>query len=175
MSDILTLIDWAVDAIRSQETFGQDELTSARSRERRAKSVLLDCKKEIEQLRGTRPFELLATVTQEVLDLREENARLLEENKKMKEAIENQLERSHSSTFHELWKIDRNYIAPISEEYNGYRIIVNGFTNDSIKEFHASIEGLNEPYLFTSANDALAHARKIIDEEILPLEKKENN
>ena len=106
--------------------------------------------------------------------LKEENTRLLEENKKMKEAIESELERSHSDTFHQLWKIDRNYIAPISEEYNGYRIIVNGFTNDSIKEFHASIEGLNEPYLFTSADDALAHARKVIDEEILPLERKEN-
>ena len=113
-----------------------------------------------------------------VLELEKELKQLREENKKMKEAIENELERSHSHTFQELWKpiwkIDRNYIAPISEEYNGYRIIVNGFTNDSVKEFHVSIEGLNEPKLFTSTDDALAHARKVIDEEILPLEKKEN-
>ena len=121
------------------------------------------------------PTEMhIDALIQKIQNLTQENTKLLEENKKMKEAIESELERSHSDTFHQLWKIDRNYIAPISEEYNGYRIVVNGFTNDLLKEFHFSIEGLLEPLVFTATNDALAHARKVIDEEILPLERKEN-
>ena len=47
---------------------------------------------------------------------------------------------------------------------------------ENAKEFYKDlVYRNNEPYLFSSADDALAHARKIIDEEILPLEKKENN
>ena len=50
MNEILSLIDWAVNTIRDRELFGRDELGAALARERRAKSVLLDCKEEIEKL-----------------------------------------------------------------------------------------------------------------------------
>ena len=50
--DILSIeqkIEWALDTIRHKETFGMDELNASLSRERRAKGVLLDCKKTIEK------------------------------------------------------------------------------------------------------------------------------
>lgn len=50
--NILDSIDWAVDTIRSKLDFGLDALTAADHRERRAKQVLLECKKEITRLRA---------------------------------------------------------------------------------------------------------------------------
>ena len=52
--DILSIeerIEWALNTIRDKETFGLDQLNASLSRERRAKGVLLDCKKEIQQLK----------------------------------------------------------------------------------------------------------------------------
>mgnify|MGYP000029424415 CR=1 FL=1 len=54
MTDILDEIEWAVDTIRDRLMFGMEEapLQAAYFREKRAKGILIDCKKEIEKLRS---------------------------------------------------------------------------------------------------------------------------
>ena len=52
MSDIIDRIEWALETKRDKPMFGLDELNAALSRERRLFGVLLDCKKEIDNLRG---------------------------------------------------------------------------------------------------------------------------
>ena len=47
MSEFLDQIEWAINTIRDQVQFGLDPLSAAKARERRAKGVLLNCKKEI--------------------------------------------------------------------------------------------------------------------------------
>jgi FtsZ-binding cell division protein ZapB len=51
MSDILEKIQWAKDTITNKELFGLDELNASLAREKRARGVLTDAKKEIESLR----------------------------------------------------------------------------------------------------------------------------
>jgi len=44
-------IEWAVNTIRDKETFGLDQLNASLARERRAKGVLIDCRKEIQKIK----------------------------------------------------------------------------------------------------------------------------
>lgn len=75
MRDIIKSIEWAVDTIRCKERFGLSELQAAYNRERRAKGVLRDCKKEIEKL------------TKENAGLRSKLGRVQKENKKLRESF----------------------------------------------------------------------------------------
>jgi len=50
--NLLKKIDWAVDTIRDQLMFGRDALGAAKSRELRAKGVLLDCKEDFTSLQS---------------------------------------------------------------------------------------------------------------------------
>lgn len=47
---ILNTIEWAIDTVRDQLMFGLDPLSAAKSRERRAKGVLLDCKQKFKSI-----------------------------------------------------------------------------------------------------------------------------
>lgn len=46
-NDFLEKVDWAINTIRDQVLFGRDELGAAKSRELRAKGVLLDVRKHV--------------------------------------------------------------------------------------------------------------------------------
>lgn len=52
IEEMLETIEWGLDTSRNKLMFGLDELNAAKSRERRLKGILLDCKnsfKELEQ------------------------------------------------------------------------------------------------------------------------------
>ena len=50
MKDIVTNLNWAINTIKDKLTFGRDELGAAIARETRAKGVMVEAVKYIEQL-----------------------------------------------------------------------------------------------------------------------------
>ena len=82
---------------------------------------------------------------------------LLEENKKMKEAIEKEIRESS--------KMNMIYIRPVHEDYRDYHIVVKGYRSSLCEEYHVVIdEFLYGQVMFTSVDDALAYGRKMVDE-----------
>ncbi len=74
--DTLEAIDWACDTIRNRLQFGMgDSKEAAYSREKRAKGVLMDCKKEIEELseavKKIALFKATGSVHEDFLNIRD--------------------------------------------------------------------------------------------------------
>lgn len=64
MKDIVTNLNWAINTIRDRLMFGRDELGAALARETRAKGVMVEAVKYIEQLERENKImkeELLST------------------------------------------------------------------------------------------------------------------